>query len=685
MKKSQKKLSALKRSAGYRPRDLSWLDFNSRVLAESAAPEVPLLERGKFLAIAADNRDEFFMVRVATLRKLAKLGAPAAPSDPADELPEIRRQVKRQLREECEFTAQFCRDLSAELGVDLLARSALRGEIKKYADRYFDREIAPALTPLAAPENRPFPLLNATALHLAVELKPGPDFVFVEIPGDLPRCVELPAPPGRRNFIWLEDLIQAELCRWFSRRKVGKSFVFTLVRDMDENFPDETAPELIRSISKYLKESRRREVVKLEVAADAGGKLLKVLQKGTRADDDRLYRNHHRLGGHGWFDVVELLADPKFLEPEWKPALPPAFRGRSDLFAAIRAAGEVLVAFPFQQFAPLVKLLEAAADDPQVRAIKMTLYRVSGNSPVVAALQRAASRGKQVTVVVELKARFDESNNLGWARKLDRSGAHVIYGISGLKVHCKMLMIVRKEAGGIVNYLHLGTGNYNDRTARQYTDCGIFTTSPPLAADCAELFNRLTGNYRGTADFAQVAAAPFDLRKKLEKSIKRETKLARAGRRGRIIAQMNSLSDPRIIKFLHQAAQAGVEIDLIVRGICCYRPLPGEATIRIHSIVDRYLEHCRIFFFGNDGDDQYFLSSADWMTRNLDYRVELLFPVASAAVKRQLRRILELELQDKCKRYTLDADGVYRKSAEIDPATRSQYRRWRYFSRLAAD
>ena len=670
-------------AAGYFPRDLSWLDFNSRVLAESAAPGVPLLERAKVLAIAADNREEFFMVRVATLHKLRNLGMPALPGQlsSADELPEIRRRVKKQLRDQSRRTAEFIADLHKFLGVELCSGADLGDRDRKFVRQKFVREIAGVLTPLAPMPGQPFPLLNAGAIHVAVELKSG-EMLFIEVPNELPRFVELPETPEKqRRFILLEELIQTELPHYFARKKVRRSFAFTLVRDMDVDFNDDSAPSLIRSISKWLKESRRREVVKLEVSAAAGGKLLKFLQKGLRAESDRVYRNDHHLpGGRSWFELVEKLADPRYLEADWAPTLPAEFRGQQDYFAAIRSAGEILTAYPFQQFDPLVALLDAAANDPQVLAIKQTLYRVSGNSPVVAALQRAAERGKQVTVVVELKARFDEYNNIGWAKKLDRSGAHVIYGLAGLKIHCKMLMIVRKEADGIVNYLHLGTGNYNDRTARQYTDCGIFTTEPRLAADCAELFNRLTGNCRSDREFERVAAAPFNLRRTLEKLIKRETKFARAGKPGRIIAQLNSLSDPKIIKLLHQAAQAGVEIDLIVRGICSYQILPGENRIRIHSIIDRYLEHSRILFFGNDGKGKYFLSSADWMTRNLDYRVELLFPATSEAVRRQLRHILDLELQDDCKRYTLGADGKYRRSDTPDPATRSQYRRWRYFA-----
>lgn len=669
-------------------RDLSWLDFNRRVLDEAAFERNPLLERLKFIAITSGNLDEFFMVRVAELNRLAHSGNEADPSGlrPSEQLVQIREKVKRLTR----MQGQILDDLLAQLaekGFMIAHIEELSREERTLSKGIFRNRILPVLTPMAVDAAHPFPLLNSGAIEIALWFEPEKGKscrAFVEVPELLPRFINIASPvPGGKKFILLEELILDNLETLFPGGRILEKFPFRITRDMDLDFDDFDSVNLIQSIGDRLRERRQRDAIRLETPSGISGKLFKWLKKSLRIEDEFCYKDRTMLHCRQLFDLISQITASSLLEKEWTPAAPAELAGFPTVFDAIKAKEEIFLAFPFQSFSPIVRLLEEAADDPDVLAIKQTLYRVSGNSPVVKALQHAAENGKQVTVVLELKARFDEYNNITWARKLDRSGAHVVYGIAGLKVHSKMLMIVRREGERLNRYIHLGTGNYNDKTALQYTDCGILSCDPTLCGDVANLFNVLTGISTPGIPLALTSAAPFNLRTKFEALVKKEIEHVNSGRPGRIIAKMNSLSDEKMIRLLHLAADAGVEIDLIVRGICCYRPLPEQENIRIYSIVDRFLEHSRIYYFGNGGDGEYYLSSADWMTRNLDHRVELLFPVQSEKTKDHLRKLLEFQLDDSYKRRKLTSSGVYIHSKDSDPEKRSQYRSWCYFRELA--
>ena len=669
-------------------RDLSWLDFNRRVLDEAAFEGNPLLERLKFVAITSGNLDEFFMVRVAELKRLANNGDGADPSGlrPSEQLVRIREKVKRLTHAQIRILDELLRQLE-ENGFSIAHIEELSNAERALSRGIFRNRILPVLTPMAVDAAHPFPLLNSGAIEIALWFDPENDKncrAFVEVPELLPRFIAIGSPAaGRKKFILLEELIMDNLELLFPGGTICEKFAFRITRDMDLDFDDGDSVNLIQSIGDRLRERRQRDAIRLEIPAGTNGKLFKWLKKSLRIEDDLCYKTHGILHCKQLFDLIQQIPGAGMLEKEWTPAAPAELAGFSSCFDAIKAKEEILLAFPYQSFSPLVRLLEEAADDPDVLAIKQTLYRVSGNSPVVRALQRAAENGKQVTVVLELKARFDEYNNITWARKLDRSGAHVVYGIAGLKVHSKMLMIVRRENEQLNRYIHLGTGNYNDKTALQYTDCGILSCDPTLCADVANLFNVLTGVSTPGIPLQLTSAAPFNLRKKFETLVMKEIEHVNSGRPGRIIAKMNSLSDEKMIRLLHLAADAGVEIDLIVRGICCYRPLPEQENIRIYSIVDRFLEHSRIYYFGNAGDGEYYLSSADWMTRNLDHRVELLFPVQSEKNKIHLKNLLEFELEDSYKRRRLTSSGIYIHPKDPDPDKRSQYRSWCYFRELA--
>ena len=657
-------------------RDLSWLDFNSRVLDEAANTAVPLLERIKFLAISAGNLDEFFMVRVATLLKMAANGdlPSAGGMKPSEQLPEIRRKVKSILKRQYQCAGNILDELQNKLDVRMIKSPAEYKKSSEGSKHLFKTQILPALTPIAATAGRSFPLINADTLQLAAAVENG--CIFIEVPASVPRFIEIKSDDGKRKIVTVENIICAHIRQLLPGRKIRAVAPFVIHRDMDVDFEDDSVPNLIKSIGKWLKERKFSEIIHLEVPENIDPELFKFLKKSFAVKNSLCYKNPDIIHGKNLMQLPELINDRRFVEKKWLPAKNRLLAG--NIFDAIKKEKEILLAVPFQSFDPITKLILQAAKDPDVLAIKQTLYRVSGNSPVVKALQTAAANGKQVTVLVELKARFDEYNNIAWAKKLDRSGAHVIYGVPGLKVHCKMLMIVRREKDGIRRYLHLGTGNYNDKTALQYTDCGIFTSDETCAGDAAELFNILTGENKPGKKFKNFAVAPFGLRKRFEKAIKREIKLTESGKPGRIIAKMNSLSDPKIIKLLHRAANAGVEMDLIVRGICCLRPQPDRPNCRIYSIVDRYLEHSRIYFFGNGGQGEYYLSSADWMTRNLDCRIEIMFPVKSEKVKSQLQTILDLSLADNCKKRQLLSDGTYTSPAG-NSDSRSQYLCWKFF------
>lgn len=667
-------------------RELSWLDFNSRVLDEAACDKIPVLERLKFIAIFSSNLDEFFMVRVAGLRQLLKLGDPA-PDDagltPEEQLLRIRARLDKLLKRQHRIlTAELLPELERNR-VRLRRIAELPETSRGELARYFQVEVLPVLTPLAVDPSHPFPVLGNGAIELAVSLR-LPDkrevFAFVEVPGVLPRFIEaVDAAPGS-TFVLLEDLIESQLPELFTGCEILDSLAFRITRDMDFNIAEEGVEDLLVSVEHTLLERRSREPIRLEVARNARGALARWLGEQFQLDEQFRYTVPGMLNLKHLFELVGKAARKDLLEAPWPGVDHPELSGNIDIFEAIRNAEEILLAVPFQKFDPVIRLLECAAEDPDVLAIKQTLYRVSGDSPVVAMLARAAERGKQVTVIVELKARFDEGNNIAWARHLEEAGAHVVYGISGLKIHGKALLIVRREEGLIRRYVHLSTGNYNDKTARLYTDMSIFSYDQELCGEISALFNIMTGYAMPEIQWRQIAAAPFDLRRRFLNLIDREARFSTPQNPGRIVAKMNSLVDSEIIRHLYAAADAGVRIDLIVRGICCLKPGVGNDNIRVISIVDRFLEHSRIFYFGNNGRPEYYMASADWMSRNLDRRIEILFPVKRAANRKVLDRVLELELADQCKGRRLHADGRYRLGRDGSPDSRSQYRLYRMFA-----
>ncbi len=673
-------------------RELSWMEFNARVLDEAATLANPLLERLKFIAIFSSNLDEFFMVRVSGLRQLVKMGDDSpdvAGCRPSEQLKLLRRKLDKLLPRQEELLEGIVADLAKD-NKRLVKFKDLDAKAKVELGKFFSAQILPVLTPLAIDPSHPFPILNSGAVEIAVSMTvSGSDEVlhaFVEVPEGLPRFI--PVADGRKGitFVALEELIGEHLGELFVDCNIIESFPFRITRDMDFSVDEDGAEDLLLSIERNLLQRRHREPIRLEMGHSGEGKLAKWLCSEFQIDELYRYTNCKFLHMKQLFELVGKCASPELMEEQWKPLTPPELDTTESIFEQIDAAWPILLATPYHSFNPVVKLLEEAADDPDVLAIKQTLYRVSGNSPIVHALQRAAENGKQVTVIVELKARFDEGNNIIWAKRLEESGAHVVYGISKLKIHCKALLIVRKEGGYIRRYLHLGTGNYNDKTANLYTDMGIMTCDPDLCFDVANLFNVMTGYSAPPTSWRKIAASPFDMRERVLSLIDRETRFAEAGQKARIIAKMNSLADPEVIEHLHAAAAAGVEIDLIVRGICCFRPPVGSENVRVISIVDRYLEHTRCFYFCNGGAEEFYLASADWMYRNLSRRIEIFFPIEDTKLRKILMTLLNSQLKDSDKGRRLQASGRYtRNLLESYSNNRSQYNSWKYLNEISKE
>lgn len=663
-------------------RELSWLAFNNRVLEEAADRTLPPLDRLKFIAITGNNLDEFFMVRVAGLKRQLEAGVEA--TDPAglgvrEQLRRIREMVTAHQRAQYRLLTREILPELAKRGIRLVKMGELAKAERDTLHQYFIHDILPVLTPVAVDPSHPFPILTSGVLEIAVSLRragsAGLVRAFVEVPRLLPRFVPLRsaqkgAPAG--SYVLLEDLILAFLGTLFPGSGIVKAFPFRITRDMDFSLDEEGAADLLTVLKEELRHRKRREPIRLELPAGQEGQVVDWLleQFGLEAAD--VYALPGPLSLADFFGLLDREKRPDLVEPEWPPLPSPLIREGESMFAAVRRAGCLPLFHPYEAFDPVVRLLDEAAADPAVLAIKQTLYRVSGDSPVVRALQRAAENGKQVTVIVEVRARFDEERNIQWARSLEQSGVHVIYGIVGLKIHAKALLVIRREEGRIQRYVHLATGNYNDRTARVYTDIGLFLTDPDVCMDVAALFNVMTGLCTPPA-WRKIAAAPFNLRQTFLELIDREARLSTPHSPGRIVAKINSLVDPEIVDHLVAAARAGVQVELIVRGICCLRPgVDDGGRIRVTSVVDRYLEHSRIYLFGNGGNPEYYLSSADWMQRNLDRRVELLFPVEDAAVRELLDRVLQAPLEDRRKGRRLQADGAYTPARNTHAATRSQ-------------
>ena len=664
----------------YLNRELSWLEFNARVLEEAADATNPWLERLKFLAIFSSNLDEFFEIRVAGLQQQVYAGV--EPQDygadgmaPAEQLAAIDRRAH-------ELAAEQYRILDDEVlpglaggGVERVRLDDLTEAERRHVDTLFRASIAPVLTPLAIDPGHPFPHVHNKSLNIALVVKrrnggqkPGRHFAVVQVPALLDRVVIVSTHgEGRVRFVLLEDIIARHLGELFGGLRVVSHTVFRVTRNTDLTIEEEDAEDLLEMIEESLRQRRRSDPVRLEISADADDAFVEMLTGAHDLEARDVYRLPGPIDLTALMTLHRLDGFPAFKDEPLVPRVAPPFAQGRDVFDVIRSQ-DVLVHLPYESFGCVVDFIERAADDPQVLAIKQTLYRTSGASPIISALARAAQNGKQVTAVVELKARMDEQNNITWARTLERAGVHVVYGIVGLKTHCKAALVVRREGDGIRRYVHLSTGNYNPTTARVYTDLGLFTANPDMGEDASALFNLLTGYAEGYR-WRKLVVAPVGMREQIIGLIEREERNAREGRAARIIVKMNALVEPSVIDALYRASQGGVAIELVVRGICCLRPgLPGVSeTIRVTSIVDKYLEHSRIFYFENGGNPEVFLASADWMPRNFWRRIETLFPIEDPALQaRIVGDILQPILSDNVKVRELLSDGTYRRRTPSD-------------------
>jgi polyphosphate kinase len=649
----------------YLNRELSWLEFNRRVLDEARDMRHPLLERVKFLAIFSTNLDEFFMIRVSGLKDQLAAGITTPSVDgmsPREILGEIRRRVLPMLQEQRQIFYTDSQPALAAAGIDVLHYGQLTPEEQDRLREYFVDEVLPVVTPLAFDPGRPFPHISNLSLNLAVLVR-GPSgeqrFARIKVPTSLPRLV--PVLPEKR-LVWLEEVIGANLGLLFPGYEVIESYSFQVIRDADMEIQEDEAPDLLETIEEGLRQRQFGPVVRLAVDHDMPQSMVRLLMDNLEVEAEDVYALQPPLAMGSLWGIAGMNR-PDLKDTPFVPAVPPVLRdlkSTDEMFAAVRR-GDILLHHPYDSFKPVLDFIQAAAVDPQVLAIKQTLYRVGRNAPVVRSLLEAQRNGKQVAVLVELKARFDEESNIGWAKALEAAGVHVVYGLVGLKTHSKITLVVRKEEGILRRYLHLATGNYNAVTAGIYTDCGLLTCDPEMGADATELFNTLTG-YSTQRSYRSLLVAPGSMRERIEDLIEREAEHARAGRGGRLIFKMNALVDDRLIRRLYRASQAGVQIDMIIRGICCLRPgLPGiSENIRVVSIVGRFLEHSRIYYFGNGGAPEIYMGSADLMPRNLDRRVEIVFPVKDEAIRTYLRdAVLAVELANNTRARILQADGAY--------------------------
>jgi polyphosphate kinase len=660
---------ALDDPALYINRELSWLEFNRRVLDEARDPQVPLLERLKFLAIFGSNLDEFFMVRVGGLQQKVQVGI--AVGSGADRMPP-REQLERISQLAHQLTAEQYAILLADIlpalekeGIVLRSLKDLTEADRKHLHDVFHREIFPVLTPLAIDPVHPFPHLLNKSLNLAVLLQRRGQaeklYAVVQVPAVLPRFVPLPSERGYA-FTPLETVIRMHLPELFAGMELEHAVIFRVTRNSDFEIDDDEVEDLLKTIEEEVRKRRRGAAVRLEIEADALPEVEQFLTSALDLDPLDVFRIPVLLDLTGLFQIHALPGFPHLRDPQFVPQPVPEFAQASNPWTAIRAR-DTLIHHPYESFGHVVDFIEAAASDERVLAIKQTLYRTSSDSPVVRALQRAADNGKQVTAVIELRARLDEERNIVWARELEKAGVHVVFGFPALKTHCKVALVVRREEEGIRRYVHLATGNYNPQTARIYTDFGFFTCNLDFCEDVSALFNYLTG-YCELPAWRKLIVAPSRLQSFTIAKIQQEAAMQAAGRGGRIIAKINGLLEPAIVQELYKASQAGVKIDLICRGICALRPgVPGVSeNIRVVSIVDRFLEHSRIFYFGNGGDPQVYIGSADWMDRNLSRRVEVVWPVEQPDLKQRIiREVLGTLMADNMKARELLADGSYRR------------------------
>lgn len=648
-------------------RELSWLEFNLRVLHEAEDPSNPLLERLKLLAIFDNNLDEFFMKRVGGLKQQLASNLRELPPDsrtPRQQLAEIHAALRPMLDRQRRLLNELLAALRQH-GLEILRWDELRPSERRHLAEEFRRTLFPILTPLAVDPAHPFPFISNLSLSLAVSVKepgePEPRFARIKVPHILQRWLQV---PNSLRFVPLEEVISHNLDRLFQGMEISESYPFRVTRNADVQRNEEEADDLLEAIQEELRERRFATSVRLEVAAGMPGWMRALLREQLEIQDEEIFEVEGPLGLK---DLMQLTAVPlpslryRPWAPVTHPRLYPLEPGEEvDIFGAVNG-GDILVHHPYDSFATSVqRFIEAAAVDPAVLAVKQTLYRTSADSPNMRALIRAAEDRKQVAVTVEIKARFDEAANIEWAEKLENVGAHVAYGVVGLKTHAKVALVVRQERDGLRCYTHIATGNYNPETAKLYTDLGLFTCREDIAEDAVQLFNLLTG-YVHQPRFKKLLVAPINMRERFLELIQREVDHQKAGRGGHILAKMNALEDKQICQALYDASAAGVQMDLIVRGICRLRPgLPGHSsTIRVLSIVGRFLEHARIFCFANGGKPEYFIGSADWMSRNLDYRVEAIVPVEEPRLQEELRAILDLQLADNVKAWDMRPDGNY--------------------------
>jgi len=653
----------------YINRELSWLAFNDRVLEEALDERNPLLERIKFIAIYGTNLDEFFMIRIAGLKQQIEAEIHTRSDDgllPEEQLAAVAARLRPSLAVMTSCLDDELLPAMARDGIKILDYERLESDTRATMKQYFHERVFPVLTPLAIDAGHPFPYISTLSLSLAVELREttasggSVDYVArVKVPPSLPRFVPVDAPAGQHWYVLLEDLIANNLQSLFPGMSIVGSYAFRVTRDADLDLQEDEADDLLRAIESELRKRRFGEPVRLECESGMPAGLRAMLRDALSLTDFDVYDIDGMMATSALWSLVGIEA-PALHDPPFTASIPRRLRGATDLFAVIRE-GDLMLHHPYQSFDPVVQFVRQAAADPDVLAIKQTLYRTSGNSPVVGALIDAAEAGKQVATLIELKARFDEENNIQWARNLERVGAHVVYGLAGLKTHAKVTLVVRNEPEGIRRYMHFGTGNYNDKTAKLYTDLSLFTCRADLGADVTQLFNSLTG-FSKAETYERLLVAPTGLRTGFMNLIERETEHARAGRPSGITAKLNAVNDQRIAAALYRASQAGVPIELVVRGMCVLRPgIPGVSeTIRVSSIVSSFLEHSRIFVFANAGEREVYIGSADWMGRNLDRRVETVVPVLDPVLHDVIcDDILDVYVRDNVKARILHADGTY--------------------------
>ena len=662
----------------YDNRELSWIKFEHRVLNEAKDKEIPILDRLKFVSITSSNLDEFFMVRVASLKDMEHAGytkKDIAGMDPTEQLCAIGKEVHALVEKQYNTYNRSLMPILRKEGIRIIgAYEELNEKQATYVDKYFMEHVYPVLTPMAVDASRPFPLVRNKSLNIAAlikskhpnsKLQQGSkqelEFATVQVPSVLPRLVPIPGEDDRYTFTLLEQIIEKNMAQLFLNYDLVCAYPYRIMRNADLSFDEDEASDLLKEIQKQLVKRQWGEVIRLEIEHKADKRLLQVLKEQLAVSGKDVYEIAGPLDLTFLMKMYGLSGCDDLREKLFVPQKNPRILPGESIFDEIKK-GDIFLTHPYETFDPVVDFIKQAAVDPDVLALQQTRYRVSGNSPNIAAHAKAAENGKQVTVLVELKARFDEENNIVWAQKLEKAGCHVIYGLVGLKTHCKIALVVRREEDAITRYVHLGTGNYNDSTAKLYTDCGIFTCNENYGEDATAVFNMLSG-YSEPARWNKLVVAPIWLRDRFIALIDREIAHAKEGKEAYIVAKMNSLCDRQIIEKLYEASSVGVEIYLVIRGICCLRTgIPGVSEhIHVTSIVGTFLEHSRIFYFYNNGQEDIYMGSADWMPRNLDRRVEIVFPVEDDVIKDRIKHILDVLLRDNLKAYAMLSDGTYAK------------------------